>query len=86
MEAQDLLSATDLGTAVFVIKTSTRAAYDAGEIIGLANARFHGVGAPLIHRLRKEWRATTMRQMHAKLRVKELYEAQQQVGRPRLTR
>ena len=45
MEAQELLDASDLGTAVFVIKSSTRAAFDAAEIIGLANARFHGVRA-----------------------------------------
>ena len=38
-----LLETTDLGTAVFVIKSSTRAAYEPDELIGLANARFHEV-------------------------------------------
>ena len=79
MEAQDLLETHDLGTAVFVIKSSTRAAFDANEIIELANGRFGEIGNELIIRLRREWRKRTMEQLHAKLRVKELYEAQQQV-------
>ena len=80
MEEQELLDATDLATAVYVIKTSTRAAFDAAEVIRVAGARFAAVDADAIRKLRRDWRRTTMEAMHAKLRVTELYEAQQQVG------
>ena len=64
----------------YVIKSSARGAFDAGEIIDLAATRFGEVSAELIARKRKEWRRATMEVHYAKLRVKELYEAQQQVG------
>ena len=66
-------------TAVYVIKTSTRAAFDAAEVIRVG-ARFAAVDADAIRKLRRDWRRTTMEAMHEKLRVTELCEAQQRVG------
>ena len=80
MEQQELLDAPDLATAVFVVKSAARAAFDASELIVLAQTRFSEVTPDQVLRLRRDWRRTTMEAMHAKLRVKELYEAQQQVG------
>ena len=74
------LVASEIGTAVYVIKSSARSAFNATEIIEIATIRFHDVTPQLISHLRRDWRRTTMEAMHARLRVTELYEAQQQVG------
>lgn len=63
-----------------MIKSSARGAFDANELIEIAGGRFGGISAELIAQKRREWRRTTMEVLHAKLRVKELYEAQQRVG------
>ena len=65
---------------MYVIKSSARGVYDASEVIELAASQFHAVTPELVGRLRRDWRRTTMEVLHAKLRVRELYEAQQQVG------
>ena len=49
-------------------------------VLSLMSVVCSQVGAPLINRLRREWRRTTMESMHQKLRVKELWEAQEQVA------
>ena len=50
----------------YVIKSSARGAFDAGEIIDLAATRFGEVSAELIARKRKEWRRATMEVHYAK--------------------
>lgn len=75
-----MLDASEIGSAVYVIKTTSRSAYDAAELIGIGLARFHDVSAERVHHARAKWRRSAMDVMDAKLRVRELYEAQEQVG------
>ena len=43
MEEQSLLEATDLGPAVFVIRSATRSCFDVSRLFSLAQNRFHEV-------------------------------------------
>ena len=48
MEEQSLLEATDIGPAVFVIRSATRSCFDVSRLFALAQNRFHEV-TPLPH-------------------------------------
>ena len=43
MEEQSLLEATDIGPAVFVIRSATRSCFDVSRLFALAQNRFHEV-------------------------------------------
>jgi hypothetical protein len=47
MEEQSLLEATDLGPAVFVIRSASRSCFDATRLFSLAQKRFHEVALTL---------------------------------------
>ena len=43
MEEQSLLEASDIGPAVFVIRSATRSCFDVSRLFSLAQNRFHEV-------------------------------------------
>ena len=78
MQTQSLLDTTEIGPAVFVMRSAQRSAFDATELIAICERDFSDVTPDLIEGYRRDWRRTTMEALQAKLRVRELYEAQSQ--------
>ena len=79
MEEQSLLETTDVGPAVFVIRSAARSCFDASRLFALAQERFHEVTVRRVEAMREKWRQTTMEVLHAKLRVRELQVVQDTV-------
>ena len=79
MEEQSLLDCSDIGPAVFVIRSATRSCFDVSRLFSLAQNRFHEVTVRRVETMRERWRLTTMEVLHAKLRVRELHEAQHSI-------
>ena len=74
-ESNSFLEATEVGAAVYLLRSSSRSAFDADGLVAAATA--FPVSVDEIERLRREWRRKTMEAMNARLRVRELVAAQE---------
>ena len=74
-ESNSFLEATEVGAAVYLLRSSSRSAFDADALVAAATA--FPVSVDDIERLRREWRRKTMEAMNARLRVRELVAAQE---------
>ena len=65
-ESNSFLEATEVGDAVYLLRSSSRSAFDADGLVAAATA--FPVSVDEIERLRREWRRKTMEAMNARLR------------------
>ena len=78
MEQQSLLETNELGPAVYVMRATQRGAFELNELLAVCDEQFPHLTNDRIDGYRREWRRTTMEALHAKLRVREMYEQQTQ--------
>jgi hypothetical protein len=79
MEDHSLLDTSDIGPAVFVVRSATRSCFDASALFAIAQSRFPEVTVRRVEAMRERWRQTTLEVLHAKTRWRELQDLQQHV-------